>query len=234
MPRLDGTLTKKELHAQTWRTQHELDDDYEHTISRQDPNYVPRASAMLRGNFSLAAFGTPETVVWWAAHEEVRVKMEVVREMLRDAPRLCAERLPIDKAEGGAANVQNETWVQEGAAFDPDAAYESYARLLLSPHDDELVVSSSKRPAASLRSATAAADLRGVDSPLISLATTTREWHHTKVCVQNSGIQNQFGVAARWRSAVGTTVMMRATSKSWFRRTSRCASRWASASRSRG
>ena len=64
MPRLDGTLTKKELHAQTWRTQHELDDDYEHTISRQDPNYVPRASAMLRGNFSLAAFGTPETVVW--------------------------------------------------------------------------------------------------------------------------------------------------------------------------
>ena len=64
----------------------------------------------------------------------------VVREMLRDAPRLCAERLPIDKAEGGAANVQNESWVQEGAVFDPDAAYESYARLLLSPHDDELVV----------------------------------------------------------------------------------------------
>ena len=56
---------------------------------------------------------------WWAAHEEVRVKMEVVREMLRDAPRLCAERLPIDKAEGGAANVQNETWVQEGAASTP-------------------------------------------------------------------------------------------------------------------
>ena len=102
---------------------------------------------------------------WWAAHEEVRVKMEIVREMLRDAPRLCAERLPIDPAEGGAANVQNESWVQEGAVFDPDAAYDSYARLLLSPHNDELVVSSSKRPAASLRSATAAADLRGVDSP---------------------------------------------------------------------
>ena len=113
---------------------------------------------------------------WWAAHEEVRVKMEIVREMLRDAPRLCAERLPMDKAEGGVEAMDNETWAQEGAEFDDSVsdAYESYARLLLGGHNDELVVSSSKRPAASLRSATAAADLRGVDSPLISLEVPLR------------------------------------------------------------
>ena len=37
---------------------------------------------------------------WWAAHEEVRVKMEVVREMLRDAPRLVVgpvHHIPLDQ-----------------------------------------------------------------------------------------------------------------------------------------
>jgi hypothetical protein len=81
MPRLDGSLTKREEAAQTWRRQHELDDDLVPTISRQDPHFVPRASAMLRGNFSLATFGTPETVVWWAAHEN---EMEIIQQLSRD------------------------------------------------------------------------------------------------------------------------------------------------------
>lgn len=81
MPRLDGSLTKREEAAAVWRRQHELDAEGDPTISRQDPHFVPRASAMLRGNFSLANFGTPEKVVWWAAHEN---EMEIISQLSRD------------------------------------------------------------------------------------------------------------------------------------------------------
>jgi hypothetical protein len=74
-------MSVREQKAATWRRQHCLDDDLEPTISRQDPHFVPRASAMLRGNFSLATFGTPETVVWWAAHED---EMEIIQQLAKD------------------------------------------------------------------------------------------------------------------------------------------------------
>ena len=74
-------MSVREQKAATWRSQHCLDDDLEPTISRQDPHFVPRASAMLRGNFSLATFGTPETVVWWAAHED---EMEIIQQLAKD------------------------------------------------------------------------------------------------------------------------------------------------------
>ena len=79
MPREDGKRTKAEL--ETWRAQHLVDADGDPAVSRQGPHYVPKPSEMLRGNFSLASFGTAETVVWWAAHEN---ECDILEQLARD------------------------------------------------------------------------------------------------------------------------------------------------------
>ena len=72
MPRADGTLNAKEKAADIWQQQHWVDADGDPAINRVQSypgTYVREPSAMLRGNFSLSSFGTPEEVIWWAAHE---------------------------------------------------------------------------------------------------------------------------------------------------------------------
>jgi hypothetical protein len=72
MPRADGTLNAREKAADIWQQQHWVDADGDPAINRVQSypgTYVREPSAMLRGNFSLSSFGTPEEVIWWAAHE---------------------------------------------------------------------------------------------------------------------------------------------------------------------
>ena len=72
MPRADGTLNAKEKAADIWQQQHWVDADGDPAINRVQSypgTYVREPSAMLRGNFSVITFGTPEEVIWWAAHE---------------------------------------------------------------------------------------------------------------------------------------------------------------------
>ena len=49
---------------------------------------------------------------WWAAHRRSASRWRSSARCC-DAPRLCAERLPMDKAEGGVEAMDNETWAQE-------------------------------------------------------------------------------------------------------------------------
>lgn len=72
MPRADGTLNAREKQDDIRQQQAWVDADGDPAINRVQSYpglYTKDPSAMLRGNFSLSSFGTPEEVIWWAAHE---------------------------------------------------------------------------------------------------------------------------------------------------------------------